>query len=59
MLPSGARASDGDDCRKNSRDRPQALRYADGATRQKIRVRQRSECKNRDSAAACHSACFS
>jgi formylglycine-generating enzyme required for sulfatase activity len=45
------------DCRKNSRDRPQAFRYAGGSHAARNRVSQRSGCKNRDVGVGWNSTC--
>lgn len=46
-----------DDCRKNSRDRPQAFRYVGGSHAARNRVSQRSGCKNRDVGVGWNSTC--
>lgn len=45
------------DCRKNSRDRPQAFRYSGGSHAARNRVSQRSGCKNRDVGVGWNSTC--
>ena len=46
-----------EDCRKNSRDRPQAFRYVGGSHAARNRVSQRSGCKNRDVGVGWNSTC--